>query len=153
MPHAKKRLAHVDTATSEEVPRYLRRSLRARIRRLTPRSEPQSLSYNTHSIFWTMPTESALFDAFHPFLANNIIKSTWRNNHKTCFCDLALHHIQELMTPIDVVADCPEDGYSFMKGLGTIFAAPVMEAIDEDLTVISQHTSVLQTNMWVSTET
>ena len=121
--------------------------LRARRCQRTPvDTEPRSLNLSAHSIFWSMPTDSALYDAFHPFLAENIISSTWRKTHKTCFCDLALHHIQQLMTPIDIAKDCPKEGNSFMERLETVFAEPILKAIDDEMTAIARITSVRETN-------
>src|SRR5690242_18712396 len=67
---------------------------------------------DTHPIIWKMPRTSALYSTFQPALARAIASSEWRNHHKTCFCDLALHHIQELLAPVDIATACPDDGYS-----------------------------------------
>ncbi|KAF2626700.1 hypothetical protein BU25DRAFT_93019 [Macroventuria anomochaeta] len=139
---------------SDTVPLSFHNYLRARVHYRTPvDTEPQSLNLDAHSIFWKMPSDGALYDVFHPFLANNIISSSWRKDHKTCFCDLVLHHIQELMTPTDIEKDCPEDGYAFIEGLDRIFAEPITTVIDEDISALANNSSVGDVNAHIASET
>lgn len=96
-------------------------------------TKPQFLNLGVHPIFWEMPPNNTLYDTFHSFLANNIISSTWRKDHEMCFCDLVLHYIQELITPIDITTDCPRNGHSLLEGLKRIFAPAITEMIDEEI--------------------
>ncbi|KAJ8118929.1 hypothetical protein OPT61_g196 [Boeremia exigua] len=80
-----------------------------------------------------MPPDDVLFSTFQPILAHNIASTQRRKRRDACFCDLALHHIQDLMHPIDVTIDCPEDGYRLLRGFSGIFTDAVVQDMNWEI--------------------
>jgi hypothetical protein len=116
-------------------------------RRPSPATAPiTSLHLGAHTIFWSMPSNHELYNAFHPFLANLIRASTYRKTHKVCFCELALHHIQQLMTPIDVENGCPRDMEHLLNSLRAVFTESMLETMNNDLSTLAFAISVEEAN-------
>lgn len=51
---------------------------------------------------------------------------------QTCFCDVALFHIQQLLAPIDIKTDCPQSADEFVESLQRVFTDEKVWAIGSE---------------------